>query len=99
MKSACFTLIIVCQSVKSVYGHLHWPQPAALLAFVFLLCVKNLRADIFWRDLGAVSASSVTGGTSTARQAGSEGGIVEMVAGQVKKELYETAGSGEMAVG
>ena len=23
MKSACFTLIIVCQSVKSVYGHLH----------------------------------------------------------------------------
>ena len=73
--------------------------PLSFIAFVFLLFVKNLQVDIFRRNLGAVSASSVTGGTSTAHQAGSEGGIVEIVAGQVKEELYETAGRGEMAVG
>ena len=73
----------------------------SFIAFVFLLCVKNLWANIFRRDLilGAVSASSVAGGISTAHQAGNEGGIVEIVAGQDKEELYETAGREEMAVG
>ena len=73
----------------------------SFIAFVFLLCVKNLWANIFQRDLilGAVNLSSVAGGTSTAHQAGNEGGIVEIVAGQVKEELYETAGRGDMAVG
>ena len=56
--------------------------PLSFIAFVFMLFVKNLQADIFRRGLGAVSASSVTGGTYTAHQAGSEGGIVEIVAGQ-----------------
>ena len=69
--------------------------PLSFIAFVFLLFVKNLQADIFRSGLGAVR----TRGTSTSHQAGSEGGIVEIVAGQDKEELYETAGREEMAVG
>ena len=52
--------------------------PLSFIAFVFLLFVKNLQADIFRSGLGAVSA----GGTFTAHQAGSEGDIVEIVAGK-----------------